>query len=148
MSLPLPLKMEHSSKLFQPSQIWQGSRVTSSSGMPLRAAYPWSPSLLHHERRVHRAIQAGLAESFVVRKRERNLCLSHVPSHSFQPWSHGAFLPAFRGMCLRNPILSSSKRLLLQMLSEVTEELEITAEKGSLGSSDIIPNPFCLVEWY
>lgn len=34
------------------------------------------------------------------------------------------------------------------MLSEVTEELEITAEKGSLGSSDIIPNPFCLVEWY
>lgn len=59
-----------------------------------------------------------------------------------------SFLPAFRGTCLRNPILGSCKRLLLQMLSEVTQELEITAWKRSLGSSDIIPNPFCPVEWY
>jgi len=39
-------------------------------------------------------------------------------------------------------------RLLLQNVVHVTEELEITAEKVSLGGSDITPDPFCPLEWY
>lgn len=39
-------------------------------------------------------------------------------------------------------------KLLMQNIVHVTEELEINAEKESLGSSDIIPNPFCPSEWY
>lgn len=47
MPLPLPSKMEQSSKLLEPPQIWQGGRVMSSSGIPLKDTYSWSPSLLH-----------------------------------------------------------------------------------------------------
>lgn len=44
--------------------------------------------------------------------------------------------------------MGNCKRLLLQNVVYITEGREITAEIESLGSSDIIPNPFCPLEWY
>lgn len=48
----------------------------------------------------------------------------------------------------RNLMLGNCMRLLLQVVLHVMERLEITAENESLGSSDVIPNPFCPLEWY
>lgn len=91
--------IDHCSKPLQPPQIWQGGRVTPSSGIPLRDTDSGGncsrPSLLHHESGVCRAIQGSLAKSCMVKKREEEFvpeACSFALISALKPWSFSARL--------------------------------------------------------